>query len=195
MTKIQFVQTLFQSINVQECVYLMESLIFCWMRSMYQLLSVWNMLFYSLPINHQRPRPKDGSWKRSTFFFFFFLQSCLQIIVPPVVYIVAFFCCCRHPFPFPPSFLLIPSQVVQWRPSSHDWGLIGLVQIVCVTSCRCRWWHTATGWSGQPDVSAGAVWGQAVIGQRGWESPGDSCFKWGSPREKTHSAGVVAHVS
>lgn len=40
-----------------------------------------------------------------------------------------FFSCCRHPFPFPPSFLLIPSQVVQWRPSSHYWGLIGCVRL------------------------------------------------------------------
>lgn len=107
--------------------------VFCWMGSMYQLLSVWNVLFHSLPINHHRLRPNDRSWKRvgrgQPFFPLFFLGSCLQIIVPPIVYIVAFFSCCRHPFPFPPSFLLCPSQVVQWRPSSHYWGLIGCVRL------------------------------------------------------------------
>lgn len=75
----------------------------------------------------------DSDWKtevgRGHLSSPFFLGSCPQIIVPPIVYVVAFFSCCRHPFPFPPSFLLIPSQVVQWRPSSHYWGLIGCVRL------------------------------------------------------------------
>lgn len=166
-----------------------NAMIFCWMGSMYQLLSVWHVLFHSLPIltinPSMTPTERQKLVEVNLFpppFFFTILPSdyrtadCLHS---------CFFSCCRHPFPSPPSFLLIPSQVVQWRPSSHYWGLIWLradcaryllpVQVV---------WHTATGWRGQPNVSADAARGWAVIGQRGWESPRDSVLSEGAHVKK-----------
>lgn len=158
--------------------------VFCWMGSMYQLLSVWNVLFHSLPINHQRLRPKDRSWKRSPFFPPFFFR------ILPSDYRTAD---CLHSCFF---FLLSSSFPLSPLVSTHSKSSCAmaaqlpllrayrLCQIVRVTSWRCRWWHTATGWRGQPNVSADAARGQAVIGQRGWEGPRDSVLSEGGHVKK-----------
>lgn len=135
-----------------------------------------------LTINDSDRKTEVG--RGQPFFPLIFLGSCLQIIVPPIVYIVAFFSCCRHPFPFPPSSLLIPSQVVQWRPSSHYWGLIGCVRL-------CALPHAGAGGDTQrrdgedgQTSARDAARGRAVIGQRGRESPRDSVLSEGGHVKK-----------
>lgn len=97
---------------------------FCWMVSMYQLLSAWNVLFHSLPIDHQRLEPKDRRWKRSTFFSPSFLSSCLRIIVLPVVYIVAlFFLAVVILSPLTPRFYSFQADLCNGGPAPTTGGL------------------------------------------------------------------------
>lgn len=140
---------------------------FCWMGSMYQLLSVWNVLCQYI-INDSDWKTEGGRGQpiyqparclQSCFFF-------LAVVTPP---------------PPPPPFVSTHSK--SSCAMAAQVPLLSAYQL----SISCRWWNrgvSRTSTLTSPEASCD--WPMSV-GKSAWW-----CFKWETPGEQTHFAAVVA---